>query len=88
MGGNKFYEDQAINIIASTISNTEYTARWNRIEIRPGDQTVSLRNNSDPEQGMMYRGDSNDGTGHAALENNGGMNVYKRNSTTREFFSH
>ena len=76
--GVKYYANQHISIVGSSISGEQYTARWFR---RPGQQEdpwVSLRNHFDPAgNGMLYGGKSSEG--HAQiLKKNGGANVFIR----------
>ena len=75
--GEKYYRNEYINIVGSSISGESYAARWYRRQHTPEDPWVSLRNHNDPAGEVMLYGQSPGG--HVdTLKKNGGANVFIR----------
>ena len=76
--GEKFYQNEHINIVGSSIRGEPYTARWYRRQPVPEDPWVSLRNHNDPAGEIMLYGQGSY-EGHVdTLKNNGSANVFIR----------
>ena len=64
--GEKYYGNQPISVVASSISGQPYSAKWYRRKNVQEDPWVSVRNHRDPAGEIMLYGQSNTG-GHIEI---------------------
>ena len=77
--GNTFYSNQAIPVIASSISCQPYSAKWYRRPSENTDPWVSVRNHGDGAGELMVYGGDGNSEHTTILANSGGMDVFIRN---------
>ena len=79
--GDKYYSNQAIPVLISSISCDRYTSVWYRRSgsIGATDPWVSVRNHGDGAGELMVYGGNSVSEHNTILTSTGGMNVYIRN---------